>query len=290
MDVKVPESLLIAAGWGLYPRLIAEGARKAGVRQITVLGFRGGVDRQLVKMADKVELLPFGSLGRFFERVNANHCDAVMLGGQIRPGYLFRARFDDLARAEFRRMKVRNAHTLYGRLADMIAERGIEVLPASLFMADHIPREGLLTKRAPDEREQAAMRLGLETGMAVCNLDIGQTVIVKDGVVLAVEGFEGTDAAIKRGAKLGGRGVTVVKVAKEGHDMRFDIPVIGMRTMALLRRCRIRTLGLQAGRIVILEQQQVIAEADRQGIAIQAVESGLAHAPTVPRAGKVAPG
>jgi len=278
---QVPQSLLIAAGWGLYPRLMAEGARRAGVSHISVLGFRGGIDRQLVKMADQVELLPFGSLEHYFQRVRASGCDAAVMGGLIRPAYLFRARFDSLARDEFRRMKVRNAHTLYGRVADMMIEQGLPVLPASLFMGDHIPSEGVLTRRAPDEQEQAALQLGLDIGMAVCNLDIGQTVIVKDGVVLAVEGFEGTDQAIRRGAKLGGAGVTVVKVAKEGHDMRFDIPVVGMRTMALLRRYKIKMLGLQAGRIVILEQARVIAEADRLGIAIEAVESGLPRAPVL---------
>ena len=279
MTPDLPESLLIVAGWGCYPRLLAEGARRAGVRRIAVLGFRGSTETGLLRVADSVDLMPFGSLESFLRKAQASGCSAVVMGGQIHPLCLFRARFDQLARDELKRLPVRNAHTLFGRLSELLAEAGLRVLPASLFMHGHMPSSGLLTRRAPDERERSDLRFGFETALAVCNLDIGQTLVVKDGVVLAVEAFEGTNAAIKRGAKLGGNGAVVVKVAKDGHDMRFDIPVMGLKTLAVLHRRRIWTLGIQAGRVLLLEQSRFVAEADRLGIAIEAVDSGFPHAP-----------
>ncbi len=278
----LPSSLLIVAGGGCYPRLLAEGARRAGVRDVAVLGFRGGTDRRLRRVADRMERIPFGSLALFLEKVRGAGCEAVALSGQIHPLSLFRARFDARARQELRQLPARNAHTLFGRLAELLAETGLTVLPASLFMQGHFAQAGLLTRCAPDGRERADLRLGFETAMAVCNLDIGQTLVVKDGVVLAVEAFEGTNAAIRRGARLAGAGAVVVKVAKYGHDMRFDIPVIGRKTLSVLRRHRVRTLGVQAGRVLLLEQPQLLAQANRMGLAIEAVDSGLPHAPVFP--------
>ncbi len=279
MKHSLPSSLLIIAGWGSYPRLLAEGARLAGVPHIVAVGFRGSMDRSLRTLVDRMERIPFGSLSLFLEKTREADCEAVVMGGQIHPLSLFQTRFDEAARQELRRMPIRNAHTLFGRLSEMLTESGLRVLPASVFMHDHLPAAGLLTRRTPNEREQADLAFGIKSAMSVCNLDIGQTLVVKDGVILAVEAFEGTNAAIRRGSKLGGPGAVVVKVAKDGHDMRFDIPVIGLKTLSVLRRHGIRTLGVQAGRVLLLEQSRVLAEADRIGLSIEAFESGLPPAP-----------
>ena len=113
-------------------------------------------------------------------------------------------------------------------------------------------------------------------------MDIGQTLLVKDGMILAVEAFEGTNQAIKRGGKLGGKGAVVVKVAKEGHDMRFDIPVIGEKTISTLRRSGVSAIAFQAHRLVMLEPEKVIAAANRMKIAIVGLDSGLPAAPLRP--------
>jgi DUF1009 family protein len=280
MNPSLPESLLIIAGWGVYPQLLALGARRAGVRHIEAIGFRGTSYKDLMPLLDKFESMPMGSLSRFMKTVDANTCEAATLVGQIHPLTLFRAKFDEAARGELKRLSLRNAHTIYGRIADMVADAGKRVLPASLFMDAHLPRAGCLTRRAPTAEEAEDIAYGMRTALSICDLDIGQTLVVKRGSVLAVEAFEGTDAAIRRGARLGGDGAVVVKVAKNGHDMRFDIPVMGMRSLRVLRRCRVRTLGIQAGRVLLLEQDRFLAEADRMGLAISAVETGLPVAPT----------
>ena len=277
----VPDSLLIVAGWGVLPRLVLEGARAAGVRRVCVLGFRGSCPRSLRPLCDRFERIPLGSLSLFLERARAAECPHVVLAGQIHPMSLLHARFDEAARAELARMPVRNAHTAFGRVVELLGEAGMETLPASLFLAGHLPEEGWLTRPARDERVARDIRYGLSVARAMGDADVGQTVVVKDGVVMAVEAIEGTNEAIKRGAKLAGAGAVVAKGAKAGHDMRFDIPVVGLRTLRLLRRSRVAALGLQAGRVILLERDEILAYAERHGIAIEAVESGLPHAPVL---------
>lgn len=279
--MAAPESLLVIAGWGLLPRLVLEGARAAGVRRLCVLGFRGSCPRSLRSLCDGFERIPLGSLDLFLARARAAGCPHAVLAGQIHPMSLLHARFDAAARAELAQMPVRNAHTAFGRVVARLAENGIETLPASPFLPGHLPEAGLLTHSAPDERIARDIRYGLDTARVVGDADIGQTVVVKDGMVMAVEAIEGTNAAIDRGARLAGRGAVVAKGAKAGHDMRFDIPVVGLRTMRLLRRRHVAALGLQAGRVILLEREALIDYADRYGIVIEAVESGLPHAPAL---------
>ena len=138
------------------------------------------------------------------------------------------------------------------------------------------------TQRSPDERELSDITLGHQAGRDICGLDIGQTLVLKDGMILAVEAFEGTNQAILRGGKLGGKGAVVVKVAKEGHDMRFDIPVIGEKTISILRKAGVSALAYQAGRLVMLERPKVIAAANRMNLAVIGLDSGLPAAPLRP--------
>ncbi len=280
MQSGVPEQLLLVAGSGTYPQLLLEGARQAGVRRISLLAMRGMTERRLASLADDVCWCGIGELGHFLDWSQQSGAKYMAMVGQITPSALFRTRFDAAARELLQTLPVKNAHTIFGRIADLLVARGLQPLPASIFMDAHLPAPGILTRRAPDSRESTDIALGHRLGMAVCNLDIGQTVIVKDGMVLAVEAFEGTNEAIRRGGKLGSPGAVVVKVAKDGHDMRFDIPVIGARTIPMLKRARISALAFQAHRTVLLERAEVIAAADRLGMTIVALDSGLPPAPT----------
>ena len=276
-----PQELLIISGWGVYPRLLADGARTAGVKRISVLGFKGSTCRSTCRAADDVQMIPFGDLGRFKDAVAKSGCRHAVLAGQINPLCLFRSRMDAEMMQELAKIKIRNAHTLFHRLIEELRKFDVEVLPASLFMASHIPAPGVLTTRTPDEREAADIAFGNRIALRVCDLDIGQCVVVKDGVVLAVEGFEGTNATIKRGGAIARKGAVVVKVAKQDHDMRFDIPVIGAKTIAVMSNAKISALSVQAGRTLILDMPEVIRLANRVGIAIQAVETSLPPAPVL---------
>jgi hypothetical protein len=146
------------------------------------------------------------------------------------------------------------------------------MLPAYLFMESAMPEPGPLAGAPLSDREQQDVDLGLEVAKTTSGLEIGQTVVIKEGTILAVEAFEGTDRAIMRAGKLGGKGNVVVKVAKQGHDMRFDIPVVGMRTLKSLKKARTAVLALEAHRTILLERERVLAQAERQGLKVVAVE------------------
>ncbi len=273
---------MIIAGSGTYPACIAAGAHKAGVKHITMLALRGTTQRATVKLVDEHVWFGLGEIRAIFEWVAAHHFNCGMMAGQIMPLALFRTRFDDLARAWLGALPVKNAHTIFGKLVAELEGAGLRILSASCFMDEHIPGAGVLTRRGPDEREARDIEFGHRIAREIGHLDIGQTVLVKDGMVLAVEAFEGTNKAIVRGGRLGGKGAVVVKAAKQGHDMRFDIPVIGAKTIVALRKAGVSALSYQAGRIVMLDRDKVIAAADRLGIAITGIDSGLPTAPLRP--------
>ncbi len=281
--------LLIIAGSGQYPLLVAQGARAAGVGRVAILALRGQASRQLARWADDYCRLGVGEVERALAWIRSLGIGQAMLAGQIHPTALFATRFDATARAAMGQLRVKSAHSIFGAVTAQLTAEGITVLPASTFMESCLPEPGVLTARAPSPREAADIERGQQAALALGTVDIGQTVVVKDGMVLAVEAFEGTNAAIRRGGRLGGRGAVVVKGARDGHDMRFDIPVVGAGTLKVLRRMRIGALAIQARRTLLLDRAAVIAGADRAGIAIVAVDSGLPPAPTRPPAAGAAP-
>lgn len=272
----LPEHLLIIAGRGAYPLELASSARHQGVRRLSVIAFRGETDRAMARHADDVAWIYIGQLRAFLEAVKKTGAACAVMAGQIAPGNLFNLRPDREALALLASLKLRNAETIFGAIGGELGKIGVQLLPASRFMERAMPETGLLTRRAPDAREQADIAFGRRISDATSALDIGQTVVVKEGTVLAVEAFEGTDEAIRRAGRLGGPGAVVVKAAKRGHDMRFDIPVIGRRTIKSLRKARASALAIEAGRSILLEREAVLEEANRAGLCIVVFEGGAA--------------
>lgn len=267
----VPESLAIIAGKGAYPIALAQSARAQGVKRIYAVAFKGETDRALERLVDAMEWIYVGQLGALLDRMKNSGARVAVMAGQITPTNLFRVRMDRPMLELLGRLKERNADTIFGAIGEELNKVGVELQPASLFMETSMPTPGQLSRREPTAEEQADIALGLRVAKATSGLDIGQTVVIKQGTVLAVEAFEGTDAAIRRAGELGGEGGVVVKVAKRGHDMRFDIPVVGMHTMKTLRKAGIRVLAVEAGRTILLEREQVVQEADRLGLSFLAV-------------------
>jgi DUF1009 family protein len=278
----IPEELLIFAGRGEYPMYAFEGARKAGVKRICVAGVRGMASKQLLKMADESIVFGVGELQSALTWIETAGFKQMMIVGQITPMALFRTRFDAFTRKLLTEMPVKNAHTIFGKLIELFEARGTKVLPASCFMGDHMPGAGLLAGPTPDATMQGDIDFGHRAAMGICDLDIGQTILVKEGMVLAVEAFEGTNATLRRGAKLGGKGAVMIKVAKRDHDMRFDIPVFGEHTIKLCKKCGIRAVAFQAGRLVMIDKPRVVELANRYGITLIGLDSGLPSAPLEP--------
>lgn len=273
----VPDTVILIAGKGSYPLELAQCARRQGVKRLFVAAFKGETDRQVAALADDAIWLRLGRLDELLEALAKTGIRHAVMAGQITPTSLFSARFDARTLALLGRLPVKNAETIFGAIGGELRAIGVELLPAWMFMQSAMPAAGVLTRRVPSESEKRDIALGIHVAKSTSGLDIGQTVTVKDGVILSVEAFEGTDAAIRRGGDLSGPGLVVVKVAKLGHDVRFDIPVIGRRTLEVMRKVRASVLAVEAGRTLLLEREKLIRAAEDWSISIEAVDSGHEH-------------
>jgi DUF1009 family protein len=196
------------------------------------------------------------------------------MAGGITPANLYKnLSLDFRMIAVAARLKVRNAQTIFGAIADECAKDGVTLLDPRPFFGDAVPKPGTLTRRDPDRDEQDDIAFGLKTAKAVAGLDIGQTVVVKQGTVLAVEGFEGSDECIRRGGLLAGEkgGAVVVKVAKPNHDFRFDIPCVGQKTIDSCVAGNIAVLAVEAGATLLLDRDEVLAAAEQNKLVVVAV-------------------
>ena len=201
----------IIAGNGAYPLLVARAARQSGVPAIHVAAFENETQPELANEADSIEWMRVGQLGRLLKYFAGAGVRQAIMAGQIAPKNLFDLRPDFKVLIVLSTLKRRNAETLFGALADELAKIGIDLLPATTYLEDSLANEGLIAGPKPKKRFVDDIAFGFEIAKEISKLDIGQTVVVRNGTVLAVEAFEGTNEAIRRGATLGKKGVTVVK-------------------------------------------------------------------------------
>lgn len=269
----LPAVLGVVAGRGIYPLELCRAARRAGVPRLAVVALRDEAAADIEALADHVDWVHVGQLRRTMRCLRDQGASDVMFVGQVRPGRLFgEVRPDFLALRLLWSLKERNAHTLFGAVADAFEKNGFHVLPAYTFLEESLAQAGVLGRVQPTRAQWRDIRFGAGIARAVSQLDIGQTVIVRNGTVLAVEGFEGTDQAIRRGGELGKGRATVVKVAKPGHDLRFDVPCIGVTTVDALAAAGVKALAVQAGKTLFLERDKVLAALNAAGIAAVGID------------------
>jgi hypothetical protein len=262
------ESLFLIAGSGDYPRQVIEAARRAGVRRVVLAAFEGETSPDLEGLADEVFHMKVGQLGKLLDAAKKSGARDALMAGQIAPGNLFDLRPDLRALVLLARLKVRNAETLFGAVASELASAGVALLPATTFLEQQIAGKGHLAGPRLKPGQLADLEFGFRIAKDSSRLDIGQTVVVKNGTVLAVEAFEGTNEAIRRGGKLGRSGSIVVKVSKPGQDMRFDVPVVGTKTLETAAEAKILAIGVEAGATLLLDREKVAKAADSHAIAI----------------------
>jgi len=255
----LPDELGLIAGNRSLPLEFARLARQSGLRRVVAVAFEGETDPALAELVDEVVWLRVGQLGRMiaaFTDRGLRHC--VMLG-QIAPRNLFDLRPDLRAVKLLFRLKEKNAHTLFGGIADELRKDGVELIEATPWLKPLMPAAGFALGRPLNREHEADLAYAFRLAKEVSRLDIGQTVVVKDGAVLAVEGFEGTDQCLARGGQLAGPkgGAVAVKVAKAEHDMRFDIPTVGLKTVETCAASGVTVLAVEAGRTLLLEREQV---------------------------------
>jgi DUF1009 family protein len=247
----------LIAGNGIYPATMARAARKAGVPRLVAAAFVNETDPALQGDVDALEWMRVGQLGKmikFFQREGVRN--AVMVG-QISPKNLFDLRPDLRTLVLLAKLKRRNAETIFGAIGDELAKEGITLLPATSYLDEFLPPAGHVCGPVLKEKALADAAFGLSIAKETSRLDIGQSVVVKKGTVLAVEAFEGTNECIKRGGALGRGSATLAKVAKPAQDMRFDVPVIGPATIESCADAGISLIAIEAGKTLILGLEQV---------------------------------
>ncbi|HJT46034.1 MAG TPA: UDP-2,3-diacylglucosamine diphosphatase LpxI [Chthoniobacterales bacterium] len=266
--MTVPQTLGIIAGNGVYPKELAQAARKNGVKQIIAAAFTGETDRSIETLADTVEWLRVGQLGRLLKFFRDNDVHQAIMAGQIAPKNLFELRPDVKALMVMAKLKQRNAESIFTAIAHELKKANVELLPAISFLLDELATEGLISGPKLSRAEEADIDLGWNVAKEMARLDIGQTIIVKNGTVLAVEAFEGTNDAIKRGGALAREGAVMIKVAKPNQDMRFDVPVVGVETIKVATEAKVRVIAVEIGKTLLLERDKVIDLAARANISI----------------------
>ncbi len=266
--MSAPETLAIIAGNGAYPFAMVEAARRAGVRRIAAAAFTGETDPALEPLCDECKWLRVGQLGKllaFLKKTGARH---AVMSGQIHPRNLFDLRPDLKALLLLGKLRERNAESIFGAIADEMTAVGVTLLPATSYMEDYLAPAGLFAGPRLRQREERDLQFGLRIAKETSRLDIGQTVVVKAGTVLAVEAFEGTNAALERGGALGRSGAVAVKVAKPNQDLRFDVPVIGPLTLEAAHAARLRVLGVEAGQTLLLDRPRLATLATEYKISL----------------------
>ena len=268
--MQTPEVLGIIAGNGVYPRKLAGGARKAGVKSIVAAAFTDETDPAIDHDVDVIEWMRVGQLGKllnFFRREKVHH---AIMAGQIAPKNLFDLRPDWKALLLLAKLKQRHAESIFGAIADELTKADVDLLPATAFLEDCLAPAGLIAGPKLSRREEEDVDLGWAIAKEIARLDIGQTVVVKNGTVLAVEAFEGTNEAIRRGGALARSGAVMIKVSKPNQDMRFDVPVIGVETIRTAAEAKLRVIAIEAGKTLLLEREQIVNLAARAAISIVA--------------------
>jgi hypothetical protein len=263
-------TLGIIAGNGVYPRKLADSARKSGVKRIVAAAFSNETDPALGQHVDVIEWLRVGQLSRLLNFLREQQVHHAIMAGQIEPKNLFDLRPDWKALLVLAKLKRRNAESIFAAIADELSKIDVDLLPATSFLEDQLAPEGLIAGPRLSRREEEDVDFGWKIAKEMARLDIGQTVIVKNGTVLAVEAFEGTNDAIKRGGALARKGALMIKVAKPNQDMRFDVPVIGVETIRIAKETKLRGIAVEAGKTLLLEREGIIDLADRAKISIVA--------------------
>ena len=268
----------LIAGNGNFPFLVLEEARKKGI-PVVVAAIREEASPEIEKVTEaqfqgpapvEVHWLGLGQLGRLIEIFKAASVDKVVMAGQVRHVQIFSS-----ARPDIKMIKVlmslpqKNTDSLIGGVAQVLQQEGLQLIDSTALVGELLAQPGVLTRRKPARQEAEDIEYGRSIARETVRFDLGQTIVVKDQAVVAVEAMEGTDETVRRASRLvGGRRLTVVKVSKLNQDMRFDVPVVGPRTLKVFAECRVSAMAVDAGKTLILDLPEFIEQADRMNLVI----------------------
>lgn len=266
----------LIAGSGKFPLVFAQEAQKTGA-EIVALGIKGVTDSGLDRIAP-VEYFKLGQIEKPLQFLKKAGVTQAVMAGKVQHHSLFGGILPDLRALKLlAKLKDRRTDTILEAVASEFAKEGITLLPSSTYLSHLLAPAGILTRRRPTPAESADIDLGWRAAKALAGFDIGQTVVVKEGAVIAVEAMEGTDATIERAAALAASHgfhppLVVIKVAKPKQDLRFDLPVLGLDSLEIFERCKVQALSIEAGKTLLFDKDKFIAGADRLKMTVVAVE------------------
>lgn len=266
-------------GWGLiagngdFPFLVLEGARRQGI-EMAVIAIREEASPGLDRTAKRIHWVSLGELSRAISLLHEEGVTRAVMAGQVKHNKIFSSIRPDWRLAKLlMSLASKNTDSLIGAVARVLQDEGIELVDSTKFLGPLLPQTGVLTRRAPSEVEAADIAYGHEVARQIAGLDLGQTVVVSGRACVAIEAMEGTDETIERAARItDGQRLAVVKVSKPKQDMRFDVPVIGLKTIEVMRHSNATALAIDARRTLLFDRAELIRAADEAGIAIEAFE------------------
>ena len=263
----------LIAGNGRFPFLALEAARRLG-HEVVVVAIKGETSPALATVAAIEPVAPLhwvslGQLGKCIAILRRAGVTRAVMAGQVKHTKLFADIRPDLTGMKLLgRLTTRNTDAVISVVADVLSEHGIELEDSTAFLRSLLAGSGVLTSRSPSAEELADLEFGYAVADAIAGLDVGQTIVVKRQAVVAVEAMEGTDAVIERAGALVGPGVSIIKVAKPSQDMRFDVPVVGLSTLAVMAKVGAAVLSLDANRALVLDGDCFFTEANAKALTV----------------------
>ncbi len=264
-----PKRLGLIAGNGKFPFLFAHEAKKQDFKIITA-GVKGDTSFFLRFFVDKFSLFQVGELKKLFTYFKEEGVDKVIMAGQVNQDNLFDStiQFDEEFQAIFEAIKDRKADTIFSAIADKFKVYGIELVDSTFLLKQYLAPKGTITKRGPTINELEDIAFGRDIAKAMGGIDVGQTVVIKDKAIVAIEAMEGTDRTILRGGRIAKKGAVVVKMSKPHQDLRFDVPVVGPRTIQTMIRGQAKCLGIEADKTLLIDRKTIVKLANKSGICI----------------------
>jgi DUF1009 family protein len=267
------DTIGLIAGNRSLPLLFAQQARAQGVKRLVAAAFEGETDPRLADLVDDIVWLKVGQLSKMISGLKQRGVRQCVMLGQISPRNLFELRPDLRAISLLLKLKEKNAHSIFSAIAEELNKEGIELIAPVRWLQSLMPTAGFSLGPKLSDGQKQNVAFGFAIAKKISALEIGQTVVVKDGAVLAVEAFEGTDNCLRRGGALVGAsgGGVAVKVAKEKHDLRFDVPCFGKQTIEVCHEAKISVFGFESAMTLLLDMETVASLAKKYRITVAAV-------------------
>lgn len=271
LDITLSKKLGLIAGDGELPAKLAEAAKKSGF-EIIAIALSQSNKKDLEQNCEKVYRFGPGELQKILEKLHEEEITQLTFIGKVSKGMLFRnPKLDKRALTLLKSLKRLNDDKIMLTLVEELKKENIDVLDQTIFLKDILAATGTIGSIEPTEEQLEDIKYGYNIAKEMGRLDIGQSVVIQDKMILAIEAIEGTDKAIERGAKLGKKGSIVVKVSKPKQDFRFDVPTVGYKTLKTMRRYGARVLAIEAGKTLVVEKAKLVEYANKHNMVVVAL-------------------